>query len=341
MSQLLRVAVIGCGAIAVRRHIPEYANNPNVKLVAFADPVIERAQELANQYNAKAYSDYEQLLAEVEVDAVSVCTPNYLHAPATIAAAKAGAHVLVEKPMATSRQEALDMIEAAKANGVMLMVGHNQRLMPPHVKAKEVLQSGRLGKVISFRTSFGHPGPEGWSIDGRNSWFFRKEEAVMGAMGDLGVHKSDLIRWLLDDEVADVAAFVGTLHKEDTAVDDNATCILRMKSGAIGTLVASWTYYRGEDNSTILWCENGVLKIGTDPERQVIVELRDGTSESIEAGAISTNEKQLPSFVIDEFVNCIIHNQAPSISGEEGLRSLQVILAAFESQETGRVVPVQ
>jgi len=340
MSQL-RIAVIGCGAIAVRRHIPEYADNPNVKLVAFADPVIERAQELAAQYGAKAYSDYEQLLAEVEVDAVSVCTPNHLHAPASIAAAKAGAHVLVEKPMATSEKEALEMIEAAKSNGVMLMVGHNQRLMPPHVKAKEVLQSGRLGKVISFRTSFGHPGPEGWSLDGRDSWFFRKDEAVMGAMGDLGVHKSDLIRWLLDDEVADVAAFVGTLHKEDTAVDDNATCILRMKSGAIGTLVASWTYYRGEDNSTILWCENGVIKIGTDPERQVIVELRDGTSENIEAGAISTNEKQLPSFVIDEFVNCILNKQAPSISGEEGLRSLQVILAAFESQETGKVVALK
>ncbi|WP_127531158.1 Gfo/Idh/MocA family protein [Paenibacillus kobensis] len=340
MSQL-RVAVIGCGAIAVRRHIPEYANNPNVKLVAFADPVIERAEELAKQYDAKAYSDYEQLLAEVEVDAVSVCTPNHLHAPASIAAAKAGAHVLVEKPMATNEKEALEMIEAAKANGVMLMVGHNQRLMPPHVKAKEVLQSGRLGKVISFRTSFGHPGPEGWSLDGRDSWFFRKDEAVMGAMGDLGVHKSDLIRYLLDDEVADVAAFVGTLHKEDTAVDDNATCILRMKSGAIGTLVASWTYYRGEDNSTILWCENGVMKIGTDPERQVIVELRDGTNESIDAGAISTNEKQLPSFVIDEFVNCILNKQEPSISGEEGLRSLQVILAAFESQETGKVVAVK
>ncbi|PWV90576.1 putative dehydrogenase [Paenibacillus cellulosilyticus] len=341
MTEPIKVAVIGCGAIAVRRHIPEYADHPNVKLVAFADPRLERAEEQAARFGARAFSDYKTMLAEIEVDAVSVCTPNHLHADAAIAAANAGAHVLVEKPMATNEQEALAMIKAAQDNGVLLMVGHNQRLMPPHVKAKEVLESGRLGRVLSFRTSFGHPGPEGWSLDGRDSWFFRKDEAVMGAMGDLGVHKSDLIRWLLNDEVADVAAFVGTLHKENTAVDDNATCILRMKSGAIGTLVASWTYYRGEDNSTILWCENGVLKIGTDPDRQVILELRDGTWENIEAGAISTNEKQLPSFVIEEFVDCIVNHKQPTISGEEGLRSLKVILAAFESQETGKVVAVE
>jgi predicted dehydrogenase len=114
-----------------------------------------------------------------------------------------------------------------------------------------------------------------------------------------------------------------------------------MKSGAIGTLVASWTYYRGEDNSTILWCENGVLKIGTDADRQVILELRDGTSENIEAGAISTNEKQLPSFVIEEFIDCIVNNKKPTISGEEGLKSLKVILAAFESQATGKVIAVE
>ncbi|MWC26964.1 Gfo/Idh/MocA family protein [Paenibacillus sp. MMS18-CY102] len=337
----IRVAVIGCGAIAIRRHIPEYMVNPNVKLVAFVDPVLERAEEIAAKFNALAFSDYETMLKEVQVDAVSVCTPNILHAPVAIAAANAGAHVLVEKPMATNEADALAMIEAANANGVKLMVGQSQRLMPPHVKAKEILDSGRLGKVISFRTSFGHPGPESWSVDGKESWFFRKDDAVMGAMGDLGVHKSDLMRWLLNDEVADVAAFVGTLDKEDTTVDDNATCLIRMKSGAIGTLVASWTYYRGEDNSTILWCENGVLKIGTDPDRPVILELRDGTNEDIEAGGISTNKRQLPSYVIDEFVDCIVNDKAPSISGEEGLRSLNVILAAFESQKTGKVIAVK
>lgn len=334
----IKVAVFGCGAIAERRHIPEYAANEHVELVAFADPIVERAEKMAETYDGKAYSSYEDLLANETVDAVSVCTPNYLHAPMAIAAANAGKHVLVEKPMAVSTEEGEQMIEAAKKNGVYLMVGHNQRLMPPHVKAKEILESGKLGKVLNFRTSFGHPGPEGWSVDGAESWFFRKEEAIMGAMGDLGVHKSDFIRYLLNDEVSEVAGFISTLHKEGTKVDDNATCLLRMKSGAIGTLVASWTQYRAGDNSTVLWCENGVMKIGTVEGDEVIVELTNGTVETYKVGAMATNEKQVPSGVIDAFVESIVTQTPPSISGEEGLRSLQVILAAFESEKTGQIV---
>jgi UDP-N-acetylglucosamine 3-dehydrogenase len=334
----IKVAVIGCGSISKHRHIPEYASNSNVELVAFVDPIIERARHYAELHGGKAYSNYVDMLKAEKVDAVSVCTPNYLHAEISIAAANAGVHVLVEKPMATTAAESEAMIEAAKKNGVFLMVGHNQRLMPPHVKAKEILESGKLGKVLTFRTSFGHPGPEGWSIDGRESWFFRKEEAIMGAMGDLGVHKSDLIRWLLDDEVAQVAAFVGTLHKEGTDVDDNATCLLRMRSGATGSLVASWTYYKGQDNSTVLWCENGVIKIDTDPNDQVIVELRNGTVERYKVGQVATNDKQTSSGVISEFVTSILDNKPPRISGEEGYQALKVILAAFESEATGKII---
>lgn len=334
----IRVAVVGCGSISKHRHIPEYAANPHVELVAFVDPVLERAEGYAAQHGGKAYADYKQMLSEVKPDAVSVCTPNYLHAQVSIDAANAGAHVLVEKPMATTDAEAVAMIEAARNNNVYLMVGHNQRYMPPHQKAKEILESGRLGKVLTFRTSFGHAGPEGWSIDKRESWFFRKPEAIMGAMGDLGVHKSDLIRWLLSDEVAEVASFIGTLHKEGTDVDDNAACVLRMKSGAIGTLVASWTQYKGGDNSTVLWCENGVMHIGTHPDDQVIVELRNGSVEKYKVGAMATNEKQTFSGVIDAFVESIVTKTPPLITGEEGRRSLNVILAAFESQSTGRSI---
>jgi UDP-N-acetylglucosamine 3-dehydrogenase len=336
----IRVAVVGCGAIGVRRHIPEYAANPQVELVAFSDQSLSRAQEMADQYGGAAFDDFERMLAEIKPDAVSVCTPNFLHAAVAIAAARAGAHVLVEKPMAVSAEEGEAMIEAARSNNVKLMVAHNQRFMPPHVKAKEILKSGKLGRVLTFRTSFGHPGPERWSVDGKASWFFRKHEAFVGAMGDLGVHKSDLIRWLLDDEVVQVGAMIDTLDKKDTKVDDNAVCLLRMRSGAIGSLVASWTYYRGEDNSTVIWCENGVIKIGTDPRDQVIVELRDRSVERYEVGAIATNTQQTTSGVIDAFVECIRNDTEPPVSGEEGLNSLKVILAALDSQSSGQFVTI-
>ena len=334
----IKVAVIGCGAIAKHRHIPEYANNPNVDLVAFCDPVIERAEAYAKQYGAKAYENYQDLLQSEQIDAVSVCTPNVYHAPITIAAAAAGKHVLCEKPMAVSKEEAKAMIQAAKDAGVFLMIGHNQRLMPPHQKGKEVLNRGYLGKVLTFRTAFGHPGPENWSVDGKDSWFFQKDKAFIGAMGDLGVHKADLLRWLLDDEVVEVSAFVDTLHKKDTDVDDNAVSIVRTAKGVIGTLTASWSYQPHEDNSTVLYCEKGTMRLNADPVYQVIVELIDGSVERYEVGAVATNEKQTNSGVVDRFITSIATHTKPEISGEEGLKALEIVLAMLESSQTRKMI---
>ena len=114
---------------------------------------------------------------------MSICTPNVFHAPMAIAALQAGKHVLCEKPMATTIEEAERMNETANASGKILMIGHNQRFVPSHQKAKAMIAQGELGKIYSFRTSFGHSGPEGWSIDGKDSWFFKKNQAVIGAMG--------------------------------------------------------------------------------------------------------------------------------------------------------------
>ncbi len=336
----VRVAVIGCGSIAIHRHVPEYADNNAVELVGFCDLKIERAEELSAKHGGTAYTDYKLMFSELQIDAVSVCLPNALHAPVSIAAARAGYHVLCEKPMATNTEEAQEMIQAAIDSNVYLMVGHNQRLMPPHEKAKEILLTGEMGRVISFRTAFGHGGPENWSIDGAGSWFFRKDEAYVGAMGDLGVHKADLIRWMLDDEVVEVSAFVENLDKPESTVDDNAVCLFRMAKGAIGTMTASWTYYKGEDNSTVLYCENGVIKIGTDPVDQVIVEKRDGQVDRYNVGAIATNDAQVGSGIIASFIYSILTHTTPSITGEEGLKSLQVIIACLESAATRKNVRV-
>ena len=155
----LKVAVIGCGSIAQHRHLVEYKNNPNVEIVAVCDIVEGRAKETAGKYHAKAYTSYEKLLASEQVDAVSVCLPNYLHAPVSIAALNAGNHVLCEKPMATSREEAAQMIAAATENNKKLMIGHNQRFVSSHAKARKLIAEGEIGKVYSFRTAFGLGGP--------------------------------------------------------------------------------------------------------------------------------------------------------------------------------------
>lgn len=335
----LKVAVVGCGSIARYRHLPEYAANDQVELVAVCDIVEDRAKEMAEQYDAKAYTDYKTMLAEADVDVVSVCTPNYLHAPVSIDALNAGKHVLCEKPMATSEEDALAMIEAAKNNNKKLMIAHNQRFVPSHEKARELIENGEVGKIYGFRTAFGHPGPEGWSIDGKDSWFFRKEEAFIGAMGDLGVHKTDLMRYLLGEEFVEVGAFVEAGAKKDSTVDDNAVCVLKSESGIIGTLAASWAYQK-EDNSTVIYGEKGVIRLEDDPEYSLIVHYRNGETKNFDLGKIQSNEEggQNSTRVIENFVNSIVNDTEPPINGEEGMKSLKVVLAALKSSETKQIV---
>lgn len=338
----LKVGVIGCGSIAIHRHLPEFAGNKHAEIVAVCDIVEERANVVADKYGATAYTDYQEVLAIADIDVISVCLPNYLHAPVSIAALKAGKHVLCEKPMATSRKEAEEMIEAARESGKKLMIAHNQRFVSSHQKAREIIASGAAGKIYSFRTAFGHGGPEGWSVDGRSSWFFEKEKAFIGAMGDLGVHKTDLIRFLLGEEIVEVAGFVETSAKGDTDVDDNAVCILKTESGIIGTLAASWAYNTQQDNSTVIYAENATLRLEDDPDHSLIVQYTNGEVVKYELDAIQTNEEggQTTSQVIDHFIDAIVEDTEVPVSGEEGMKSLEVVLAALESNIEKKIVKI-
>ncbi|MFY2248261.1 Gfo/Idh/MocA family protein [Priestia megaterium] len=338
----VKIGVIGCGSIAQHRHLPEYKMNEQVELVAVCDINTERANSVAQQYGVKAYTNYEELLASGTVEAVSVCTPNYLHAPISVASLNSGVHVLCEKPMATSEEEAKAMIEAAKTNGKKLMIGHNQRFVASHQKARELIEKGEIGKIYSFRTAFGHGGPEGWSVDGKESWFFKKDEAFIGAMGDLGVHKTDMLRYILNEEIVEVGAFVESNAKDFANVDDNAVCVLKTESGIIGTLAASWAYNGKEDNSTIVYGEKGILRLEDDPTYSLVAQYATGEVVNYELGKIQSNDEggQSNSHVIEQFVDAVAEDKESPVPGEEGLKSLAVILAALKSSQTKQITRV-
>ncbi|PLT29644.1 Gfo/Idh/MocA family protein [Peribacillus deserti] len=339
----VRVGVIGCGSIAQHRHLPEYNSNPNAEITAVCDINSGRAEEVAAKYGAASYTSYEELLNSGKVDVVSVCTPNYLHAPITVAALEAGVHVLCEKPMATSSEEAEVMIAAANKSGKKLMIAHNQRFVPSHQKARQLIENGEIGRIYSFRTAFGHGGPEGWSVEGEDGWFFQKEKAFVGAMGDLGVHKTDLLRYILGEEIVEVGSFVETSAKDFADVDDNAVCVLKTESGVIGTLAASWAYVGKEDNSTIIYGEKAILRLEDDPAYSLVVQYVNGESVKYELGKIQSNESggQNNSHVVDKFIQSVLTNEEPPVPGEEGMKSLQVILAALESNESKKIVRVK
>ena len=343
---MVNVGVIGCGKIAQTRHLPEYADNPDVNIVALYDFNVDRAKELAGKYNAKVYESYQELLDDPGIDAVSVCVRNSDHCAISIDAMKAGKHVLCEKPMAVSLEECIKMVEASEKYNRFLMIGQNQRLSKAHVKAKELIQSGMLGKVLTYKTNFGHGGPETWTVDQKNVWFFDKSLSAFGALADLGVHKTDLITYLLDSPVKKVTAVLKTLDKKDAdgnpiTVDDNSICIYEMENGVVGTMTASWTYYGSEDNSTVIYGTNGMMRIYDDPEYSIVVTLKDGSKVLYDIDRIQTNDNQTKSGIIDAWVDSLVENKEPEISGKSVLSSMKAIFAALESSKSNTTVVIE
>ena len=342
----MKIGIIGCGKIAQVRHIPEYAANPNAQLAGYYDLNYDRAQELASRYGGRAFPTFEQLLDDPEIEAVSICAANHAHAEMTIAALRAGKHVLCEKPMATTLPDCEAMVAAAEESGKFLMIAHNQRLAKAHVRARQLIQEGAIGTILTFRTTFGHGGPETWSIDaGKGVWFFDPKMAAMGAMADLGVHKTDLIHYLTGEKIVEVTAKVVTLDKRDASgnligVDDNAICVYRLSSGAIGTMTASWTYYGPEDNSTVLYGTKGILRIYEDPAHSIVLQKPDGSVQTYDVDQIQTNDNQTSSGVIDLWMDCLVNHRRPEISGQEALCAMRAVFAAMESSRTGACISV-
>lgn len=340
----LKVGIIGCGSIATHRHAPEYSSNPYTQIHLVYDPNPDRAQKLADQYGGQVAESWEEVVHHPEITAISDCSTNEMHHIITTQALLAGKHVLCEKPMATTIEGAETILAAARTSGKILMIDHNQRLVPAHQKARQLIEAGELGKILSFKTNFGHKGPEYWSANRtKGTWFFKKSRSALGVAGDLGIHKVDLLRYLLQDEIVQVSAFADVLDKKDEhgqpiEVCDHMVCLLKTRSGAVGTASFSWSYYGDEDNSTILYGERGIMKIFADPQKDIEIVNAGGERVVYKIGAMQTNDAQTKSGVIDAFVEAIRTGTAPAVTGEDGLQALRIIEAAMESAATGKRV---
>ncbi len=350
MERKLRIGVIGCGAISVRRHLPEYAANPKVEIAALYNRTQAKAEELQKTYGGVVCGSIEELVS-MDLDAVSVCTANASHAHDSILALKAGKHVLCEKPMDVTIQKCVAMVEAARKSGKLLMIAQNQRFSSAHEKARDLIQEGTIGRVLSFETNFGHAGPERWTGT-EDTWFFKKTAAGMGALADLGIHKTDLIYYLIGEPVTQVYAHLDTLDKRypDGSlidVEDNAWCIYRTESGITGTMHVSWTNYGQDNNSTIIRGTKGVIRCYDDPRYNLILEKEDGIENYLptwellqETDPTIGTGKDRNSGVIDEFVDCILTHKNSRVPAEESLKAMRVIFAAMASSQIGRMVTI-
>lgn len=343
---MLRIGVIGCGRIAQVRHLPEYLDNKDCQIVAVTDMNQARAQEMAQQYHCHADVSPDALLTRPEIDAVSVCVANADHAAVTISALYAGKHVLCEKPMAISLTECQNMVDAAAGCDRFLVIGHNQRLLRTHQLVRKLIAGGEIGQVLMWTSSFCHSGPESWSVDKKDIWFFDQKRAAFGALFDLGIHKIDLMQYLLDDHICSAFAVTATQDKKDAdnrpiPVEDNAICLLQMAGGSRGTVNAGWTCYGRERNSTVIDGSLGTLKIYDHPDYSCIIEKKTGEKIYYQSDEIQTNTRQTKSGVIDDFIQAI-QTGTPSVnSGRQALSSKRAVFACLESAQTQKIVAVR
>jgi len=335
MSRPVRIAVIGAGLVARRSHLPAYAACDEAQVEVLVSGSVERARLVAAEFGiTRVLGSWEEAVADPEIDAVDVCVPNHLHAPIAIAAARAGKHVIVEKPMALTVAEADAMIAAAREAGVVLAVAHNLRYAPIYETVKRVVSEGTIGRPLSVRAVFMHAGPdEFWGAT--SDWFWKAEQAGGGALFDMGIHMIDLVRWFVDRPVLEVTAITSRTLKP-TPFDDNAIALLRFEGDVIASVQASWSARPFPDRQVMIHGELGHLAMGRSVEEPLVAYVLGGEHGQKIVPEIPKESTRLNPFV--HFVRCIRDRAVPLTSGEEGRASLAVTLAAYEAARTGCAV---
>jgi predicted dehydrogenase len=324
----VRVAVVGCGTAARHIHLPNLRRvGDAVDVVAFASRSASSAEATRELWGSGDVTDrWEDAVARDDVDAVVIAAPNAVHAPVAIAAAEAGVHVLVDKPMARTVAEADAMIAAAHAAGTVLVPFQNTRFAPPFAEAARLVASGAVGSVTGVRAVFGHAGPQHWAPDA--AWFFERDVAGGGCLVDLGVHVVDLVRAVTGDDIVAVAAM---LAGEEGDVETDAQLVVRLGRGGTGTIHASWRSRPGPDHVLTVIGTEGTLHL--DSRTPLTLLPLTGRPERVDVPAAAGDP-------LDEFLAAVRHERAPSVTALDGRAAVAVVEAAYGSAASGRVVAV-
>lgn len=331
----MKLAFVGTGYI--NKIHAQAAQNLGLELEAVVNHKADSMAEFSKRFKiTRQYENVETLLDAGNVDALIVSTPNYLHAPQTIAALKAGLHVMVEKPMSLNARQAEQMWEAAKKSGKLLMVAHCWRFDPEVLWLKE--QSKRLGKIIRTK-GYGvhtHWGPSGW--------FTKKEFSGGGALVDMGIHALDTARFLLrDPQPVSVYARIGTYYK-DFDVDDTAVIIVEWDNGSTSYIESGWwqPHADGPEAATQLYGTEGFGQLF--PTKLEVSSMNKQKFEVIDSGFDFPRVEHCPQSLYDAqlkyFIDCIEKNQMAIPGGLEGWVNMKIVDAAYESSRTGKVVEI-
>jgi predicted dehydrogenase len=313
----VRFAVVGCGNAARQIHLPALRAE-GAAVSVFTSRTQASAAALRDEWgHGDVVERWQDAVERDDVDAVLVAVPNAHHSEVAIAAASAGKHVLVDKPMACTTDDADAMIAAAEANRVVLVPFHNTRFVEPFVAAREFVGAGRLGEVTGFRAAFGHAGPQAWAPNAK--WFFDKSKAGGGCLIDLGVHVVDLVRAVTGDDIVAVSAMLNGCRGD---VEADAQLLARLRGGAIGTIHASWSSVSGPDHQLTVIGTGGTLHLDN---RTPLTFLDDHGQRARVAVPSDTGSP------LGELLSAIAGQRLPSITAADGRAAVAVVQAAYRS----------
>jgi UDP-N-acetyl-2-amino-2-deoxyglucuronate dehydrogenase len=341
---MIKFGVIGCGRIS-KRHLDLLGNNQiaGAALTAICDSNPERLASARQRHNVAAHDSIDALLADPDIDVVTVLTPSGMHAEHAIAVANAGKHVVVEKPMALRLEDADAMISACDRAGVKLFVVKQNRFNVPVVKAREALDEGRFGKLVlgtvrvRWRRDQSYYDQDSW----RGTW-----AQDGGVLSNQASHHVDLLEWFMGDVVSVNARASRTLV--DIEAEDTAIATLQFANGALGIVEATNAARpRDLEGSLSVLGSGGTVVIGgfavNRMETWDFVDPKPDDKDVLKD--FSVNPPNVYGYghqaYYDHVIDCLKNNSAALVDGLEGRRSLELITALYESIETGRDVPVR
>lgn len=327
----ISVGLVGGGGI-VDAHIRGYrACADAIKVVAVADVVTETAQRRAAELDATPYTDFRQMINEADLDAVDICLPHYLHAEAIVAAAEAGKHILCEKPLCLTVEQAELVQRAVTKAGVTLMCAHNQLYLPAVTKAKQLLDDGVLGTVYEVRVTDSFYN----DFDPQNmGWRASAATSGGGELMDTGYHPTYLMLHFAGGSPVDATALLSRHRLHFMEGEDSAQVLVRFDNGVVGQLVTSWAYDPppGTERFAIVGERGSMRSDGVS----LLLTLRESGSETFDFEAVD-------SFAVEigAFADCLRSGTHPLHTEKEGIDVLCLILAAYEGARSRTIAPVR
>lgn len=332
----LRVGIIGCGRIAVMHLVP-ISLLPETELVACCDIKRDRANAVAEKYGATAYTSYEEMLDKENLDAVHICLPHYLHSKVACYAFEKGINVLTEKPMDVDLASAENAVKKAKEKGVLYGVIFQCRYNNSAQLVKNALKSGKLGKIISVRSTLTWTRPDSYYME--SDWKGTWDKEGGGVVIDQAIHSIDLVNWMVNSEVQSVSCSMANRGHKIVDVEDSAEGLITYKNGVRYGFYCMNNYGCDEPIEIRLYCEKGKVVFDYD---DAYIFYNDGTSEEAHQEQNTTEYEGGKDYwgfqhirQIKQFYNAILGKEPLEISGEEALKTHRLIMRIYEIGKAG------